>query len=87
MSLPNTSRTNIVMGGKPEGAPLTMQFLWVDAQGKTEVKTGTVIGTQTVQAISNDNDAIIGTSMQIIVDVAGDGYYALGSNGMTRKTD
>ena len=87
MSLPNTSRTNVVMGGKPEGDPINMQFQWANDQGKLETKTGTVVGTQTVQAISNDNDEIIGSSMQIIVDVNNDGYYALGPNGVTRKAD
>lgn len=82
--LPNTAKTVVTIGGKPEGDDIQLQFLWADDQGKIEKKTGTIAGSQTVQTISNDNGGILASAVNIIVAVPNDGSYVLGPNGVTK---
>lgn len=84
--LPNTAQTKVIIGGKPEGDPITLSFQWANDQGKLETKTGTIIGSQTVLTVASDAiDRVLGSSVYTVVDVPNDGSYGIGPGGVIKK--
>lgn len=83
--LPNTATTKVIIGGKPAGDDIKMSLQWANEQGKLETKTGTVVGSQTFLSVSNDTGVVLGSNLYAVVDVPGDGQYAVGPGGVVKK--